>query len=257
MKSYLFIAGVPRSGTTALAQLLAAHPSAVIGIERYKRLVDLHRIHELVPERFERDRFLTFRDDETNLSPERASSFREHYAEVAERFDEATVFGDKVPRYYYVYHHLLGVFPNSKVLCILRNPYEVASLWNRRARNPDDPWAPEEDARRSIVRWNEALRIYRQALAEYPQDVLLVEHARLFGGDATYFEWLSREVGLPAGEAELAHHAAACERWAEERDDPLALDEEELQVIRKRSADDLYERLTGEPLVHPDAVSSR
>ncbi len=255
MKSHLFLCGVPRSGTTALTDLLSGHTSAAIGIERYKKYVNIRRVHQLTPDVFERERFFTFDDSETNLGPERASSFAKHYADLDERFDDATVVGDKVPTYYYIYHHLLGTFPNCKVVCILRNPFEVASSWNRRAKNSADRWAPEEDARRALLRWNEALMICERALVQFPQDFLIVEHARLFGGDVTYFEWLSREVGLPAGSADMERYNEACAGWQAAKDKPLDLDETERRVIVARANFALYERLTGTAIQPPVASS--
>ena len=35
-EQYLFVTGCPRSGTTALVELLASHYAIVIGMERYK-----------------------------------------------------------------------------------------------------------------------------------------------------------------------------------------------------------------------------
>lgn len=242
-KSFLFVCGVPRSGTTALTELLGRHRDAAIGIERYKKLLGVPTQHLLTPALFERERFFDVRDSDTNLMFD--GKHKDHYDDLTPRFDDARVFGDKVPTYYYLYHHLLGVFPDCRVVCILRDPYEVGSSWNTRAHNPADRWRPDEDARRSVVRWNECLQICLRARSQYPDDFLVVEHGRLFGGDMGLFVTLSEAVGLPVGDDDRARFADTCARWSEVKHKPLALDADELAAVGEAADLDLYEQLTG------------
>ncbi len=252
-KSFLFISGVPRSGTTTITELFGSHRLAAIGIERYKKFLAVRSQHLLTPALFEKERFFEFGEDETNIRPD--GRYSDHYDAVRERFDSARVLGDKIPTYYYMYHHLLRVFPNAKLICIVRDPYEVASSWNRRAKNPADRWGEDQDAKRSVLRWTECLELCTRARAEYPESFLIVEHARLFGGDETLYRELSDAVGLSADATDLQRFADTCTAWSKVKGKPLDLDESEIREITKRADFDRYEKLTGTRL-QPRAVAT-
>ena len=87
---YCFVFGCPRSGTTAVARLLQAHPRVVIGMERYKFLLSRRRDRGTFgPTLFERERFFDFRAGDTNVNPD-LGHFEGHYIKARRRFENAT-----------------------------------------------------------------------------------------------------------------------------------------------------------------------
>lgn len=64
--NYVFICGCPRSGTSAMTQLLSAHSQIVIGIERFKYI----NKNLLRPEMFRKDYFFRSIPSETNILPD-------------------------------------------------------------------------------------------------------------------------------------------------------------------------------------------
>ena len=67
-KTTLIVTGVARSGTTALGELLNAHPLVGLGIERFK--FQFLREDNFSADLFTRERFFDFRPEDTNLIPE-------------------------------------------------------------------------------------------------------------------------------------------------------------------------------------------
>ena len=114
MKRYLLVSGIARSGTTALTDLLNAHPGVVIGQERFFNLVTPERIREMDETLFEPGRFLEPERAETHntgwRSDERYVSFLRH------KFARATVIGDKVPNYFWHAERMFAILPASRML---------------------------------------------------------------------------------------------------------------------------------------------
>src|ERR1700704_3355467 len=113
---YLFIAGCPRSGTSALTFLLNEHSQLAIGFERYKRLRA-----QLDPFHFKAEQFFSPLTAETDIRGELL------YERLRARWEDGTVtaIGDKVPLYTRVLPQLLDRFPRARVLVLVRDPLEV------------------------------------------------------------------------------------------------------------------------------------
>src|SRR2546423_1804094 len=96
LPQYLFLCGVPRSGTTAACQLLNSHPHIVMGVERYKYLYSNASADGLDRSLFERGRFFEFKDSDTNVL--RKGAMAGVYDKMETKFDQALYIGDKLPR---------------------------------------------------------------------------------------------------------------------------------------------------------------
>ncbi len=99
---HLFVAGCPRSGTSALAFLLNEHPRVALGFERYKRVRA-----QLDPFHFTPAQFFAPVLAETDIRGELL------YARLRARWESGAVraMGDKVPLYTRVLPQLLARFP--------------------------------------------------------------------------------------------------------------------------------------------------
>ena len=172
------MAGLARSGTTALLHVLNAHPEVVVGMERYKRVFS-GGIDRLSPELFTRDRFFDFSDGETNQDPEEAARWGVDYAALEAKFDDATYVGDKMTtvRFDAVHQRL----PEARFVFIVRDIDQVASSWERRAQDAGDRWPERADAKASVERWNTSLRRIRRAVDQHPDLAMVVDYARFFG----------------------------------------------------------------------------
>lgn len=192
----LFLAGLARSGTTALLHVMNAHPEVVIGMERYKRVVS-GGIDRLGPELFEKERFFDFSDGLTNQDPEEAARWGVDYAALEAKWDQATYVGDKMTtvRFDRVHERL----PEARFVFIVRDIDQVASSWDRRAQDATDQhWPERSDAKASVERWNQSLKRIRRAVRDHPDLATVVEYGRFFGDPgATSLRAVLDALGLP------------------------------------------------------------
>ena len=195
-RGHLFVCGVPRSGTTALARCLNRHRRVVLGIERYRHAfldssseVDYRRL-------FDKDRFFDFRSSDrsayaSSLLPSLRKAHRKRqlarvpwprqlYDDAREKYDSVFYVGDKIPVLYHRARFLRETFPGCKVVFLLRNPVAVALSWQARADNPRDSWSRRNGFAEAIVKWNKALRLTMLAKAVLGGDLTVVLFEEMF-----------------------------------------------------------------------------
>ena len=164
--------GCPRSGTTALARLLNAHPRVLIGDERYYWPFENRRV---TPDLFGRARFLDLREDDRHWA-----EGREPWppGDPAARFDAASHIGDKYPRLADVAEHLAETLPDAQLVWIVRNPLSVAESDEARRADDADAWHFGLD--RALDDWNQGVG----GALRHP-GALVLSYERLFvsGGD--------------------------------------------------------------------------
>lgn len=151
-KKFLFVHGCPRSGTSYLHGLLAQHPALALGLERYNLRMFART---LVPADFARDRLLRVEPgdtwyDDLGQFPWQRGLLESHY-------DAAVYVGDKVPRGYEVFDHLITHFPDVRFICLVRDVFDVAASYEGR-RLEKTHWARDWDARKAVEHWNTSLR---------------------------------------------------------------------------------------------------
>jgi hypothetical protein len=168
---YLFIMGTPRSGTTAMANLLNKHSRIIVGRERFVKHKQPTRAH------FEPDHFFNPTDDDANnMHPALYQQLREKYKGGIDWI------GDKVPFYTRQLAFLTGEFPGAKMVFLLRNLNDVASSYQRRFDNPDDHW--RLNYRTAVRGWNENLgHALRYLSSDRDCEMLVVSYERFFSGD--------------------------------------------------------------------------
>lgn len=199
-----FISGVPRSGTTAITQLLNVHPQVCIGMERYKLRVS--RGDPIIPGLFERDRFFDLRSEDTSIRP--GMKGYDLYGRLAKKWGTARVVGDKVPYLCNGLEALWSSCPGAKVLYMLRDVNGVASSWNARALNPEDAWPQESDYRKAVGAWNGAnSNISKFAGAA---NLMIVSYERFFSGDDGELRRVTEFVGIDPDRELLSNFKAKC-----------------------------------------------
>jgi hypothetical protein len=175
----LFLAGMGRSGTTALLEVFSAHPEIALGVERYKRLYPRDD-QPVTAELFEEARFFDFGDGLTNLTPEQAPEWASHYDAMRAKWGTARYVGDKMVAIRL--QHVWESLPEARFVCIVRDLEPVAASWDARAKNPDDlGWAADADATQAVSAWNRSLRRVRRAVKQRPEHAVVVEYDRFFG----------------------------------------------------------------------------
>ena len=156
MPGVLLICGCPRSGTTGFRSIIARDPRLGIGLERYlRRAVN----GQISAELFTPKRFADVQPDDTQVQPNHPS-WENGQATIQHAVDNyATLdyIGDKLPRLANSYQNLVDEIPDCKILYLLRNPFDVAASYNKRARSQsrnNKQWRAATDYRLAIEHWN-------------------------------------------------------------------------------------------------------
>jgi hypothetical protein len=150
----LFICGCPRSGTTALWRLLTAHPRIVLGVERY--VLFAYQKGKITPSLFQREKFFQIEKGETFYAD--LVGFNPYYETARDQYDRAHIIGDKIPELYRDYPGINSEFPDACILFIIRNIFDVAESYERRARDENDvTWNHKRDFRAAVSDWQLAL----------------------------------------------------------------------------------------------------
>jgi hypothetical protein len=174
-RRFVFLCGVPRSGTTAFADLMNRHEKIAVGVERFKSLTMNGATNELFgPDLFEKQRFFDFRPTDTNV---RADDI---YRRMQERFDSVQWVGDKVPRYYTKLPAIYERFPDPVVFYIVRDIRSVANSWNIRAHNEKDHWPRENDYKAAVVEWNKGNVTALRWVRKQPENFHVIAYDDLF-----------------------------------------------------------------------------
>jgi hypothetical protein len=188
-KKVLFVAGTPRSGTTAMVALLNCHTAVLMLNERYSYVI--LRDEGIGPEHFVKERLFTFNANDSYYDAVGTESGREL---LQSRYSSAVYVGDKVPRLYERLDRISTSFEFSTVIFLSRNIIDVSSSYNRRARNSDDKrWPSHNDFRVAVHDWNMSNRLIYKAIQDYRNiDVVCVDYEKLFSHTFYYRKLLAR-----------------------------------------------------------------
>jgi glycosyltransferase involved in cell wall biosynthesis len=202
---HLFVAGCPRSGTSALVFLLNEHSRIALGFERFKRTRAL-----LDPWHFAPAQFFAPVLAETDIQGELL------YRRLRERWrgGSVEVIGDKVPLYWRVLPDLLERFAHGRLILLVREPYDVAASFDRRAADPGDWWPTANDRTLALEMWNEALERARAAeRAGYGERIFLASYEGLLAGEERWLDALLAFIGLHPTARLRAEQRRLAERW--------------------------------------------
>lgn len=202
----IFICGCPRSGTTALWNMMTRDSRIVMGVERYGNrffhkdfLTDAH----FTEERFYRiEKGDTFYDDLDGFSP--------YYSESRPRFADALYVGDKIPKLYMYLGRVAERFPDARVLMIFRNIFDVAASYKARARNKQDTtWPATMGVKAAVEDWSRAIAACRAN--RYRMNILPLDYEKLFFQGAE-LDRITDFLGLETGKALLDAQKGAVAR---------------------------------------------
>ena len=192
-RPYLFVCGCPRSGTTALTRLLAAHEAIALGIERFGHLISPKNF-KLTPKHFEKERFFNVKRGDTFYSSLSDVAGGNYYSELAEKYDDCAWVGDKRPDLYQCYPQLHSAFPDAVVLFIFRNIFDVAQSYKVRALNAEDDWPEGKGVMSAISDWNDSLNM--TLAAQQTMTIHCIQYERLFAGEDLDIAPIFKPLGI-------------------------------------------------------------
>ncbi len=207
-QTFAFVLGCPRSGTTALTQLLNRHPAVAIGTERFSGPA---RRRELTPAHYAPERFGRFEEGDTHHMGERQDRVQ---TAVLNRIATAPVIGDKLPQLIGKVDQLRA-FPEPKLIFVLRNPFSVAESHDRRAARKRQTWGTDRDHRVAVRKFNGAIRQIAQLEKSRRFKHLVVPYEQLFSvgdGVSKIFEFLGLDPGKLSDTSDLFATSKARQR---------------------------------------------
>ena len=228
-RQYLFMGGNPRSGTTALCDLLNQDRRIVLGMERFRRVRE-----EITPEHFTRARFFSPDESETTFLPRRLvpldrpgiTVWPENEDLVKEKWDSMDLryVGDKSPFYVLELPYLAETFSDARFLIAIRDPVSVADSYQRRAEDPRDHWPAENDYTLAIEHWNSSVAALLAYIENYGfRDIFLIDYDTFYSGDPEYLRSLYRFLELDVSGEVLGAFETMTADWADRVSRPSRL----------------------------------
>ncbi|MBD1886990.1 sulfotransferase [Microcoleus vaginatus] len=197
----IFLVGSPRSGTTMLQSLLAAHPE-VISFPESKFF------HYLLYKKFVRKfpgRMEAFFKDEINR-PELLQGFEDSqtvgtkvrwFVEVLDGLaaeQNKSIWLEKTPEHIYFIEDIQRLLPDAKFIHILRNSMDTIASLHEATRSSHDLWGPGWDLNHCITRWKEAILISHKYAKNYNH--ILVKYEEIVDNKVKKIEEICEFMGV-------------------------------------------------------------
>lgn len=179
----VFVCGVPGGAASTVAQLLNAHPQAVLGTERYA--ADFHAGTVETEDLWSKERFFGSGPVETAATA---------------KFEAASVVGDKIDTLHRHFEALNAALPHSKVVFVLRDP--LFAVWARadNQRHREEATGAQLQALfgEHLAAWEEAVAAAMAAGKPFGPRLLVLSQDRLFGRQRyAVLAGLFRSLDLP------------------------------------------------------------
>lgn len=236
-KTELFVCGCPHSGTTRFARLLNTNPDVCMAIER--AISFLQTNHRLPVNLFEKSVFFDFNELDKK-TPDTSPTWKAFYDDLAARWDNAKVVGDKIPSLFMFFPAVLEDFPNAKFIFLSKNIYQVAQSWDKRnhltGRNYLD----------GVNRWNRANKEALKAIESNPGNWLVVKIERFFEGRPDELKRVADFMGVDLHPAMLKDFENAVRHFKsslKDGEDTKIKDPEKLDTIQACADFDAYDRV--------------
>ncbi|HYW91995.1 MAG TPA: sulfotransferase [Gammaproteobacteria bacterium] len=280
----VFVFGLPRSGSTLVQKILAAHPAVASAAEPWILLPLVYALRgQGIRTEYVQGTAAKAVGEFVDTLPRGRSDY---YAAVhdlclslyrASAGPEATHFVDKTPRYHLVVDEILEIFPEARCILLWRNPLAIAAsiinTWSRRGRwnlyrfNVDLYKGLENLIRAAQASPERLFPVRYEDMVERPQDLWprIFAHLEL-DYDASVLDRytdvrFSGSMGDPTGASRYsAISAGSVDAWREAFDTPLRrrwgrrylrwLGRERLEAMGYDLAK-LEEALSGPPRIRP------
>ena len=143
-RNLIFLISQPRAGSTMLQRILGNHPDIHTTSESWIMLHPIYALkHPGIETEYSSDSYLEGCTDFISQLPGGMAEYNEHlsrcYSQMYQRIIETsgkTFYLDKTPRYYFIIKELHELFPEAKIIILLRNPLSVLasiiSTWTKR-----------------------------------------------------------------------------------------------------------------------------
>ncbi|HEU5111861.1 MAG TPA: sulfotransferase [Acidimicrobiia bacterium] len=248
-RQYLFMGGNPRSGTTALCDLLNRDRRIILGMERYRRIRE-----EITPDHFTRSKFFSPDESETTFLPKRLMPldrpgfkvWPEDEDLVREKWNSPDLryVGDKSPFYVLQLPYLAKTFPGSRFLIAIRDPVSVADSYQRRAEDPNDHWPVENDYRLAIEHWNGSVAALLAYLENHGfGDLFLIDYDTFYSGDPDYLRSLYSFLELEMESEVLQAFETMTADWADHVTRPSRLSSVMEEEVRSNADWERYSQV--------------
>ncbi|MEG5031071.1 sulfotransferase [Microcoleus sp. AT8-B1] len=162
----IFLVGSPRSGTTMLQSLLAAHPEVISFPESkffhyllYKKFAGKlpGRMEAFFKDEINRPELLQGFDDSQTVAT-KVSWFVGVLDGLAAEQNKS-IWLEKTPEHIYFIEDIQRFLPDAKFIHILRNSMDTIASLHEATSNSHDLWGPGWDLNHCIHRWKEAMLI--------------------------------------------------------------------------------------------------
>lgn len=232
----LFIAGCPRSGTSAFADYLNDHPEVLVAIERYNRL------KEITSDLFARERLLDFRPEDTGQP-------RGYVEDLVrrKRWESLRWVGDKRPTYFFHYAGVAARNPGARFVYVYRPLEAVAESFQEKRERPGGWALTVEDA---VRLWNAGIRRTRRFALSGAAPLLVVDYDGFFSDPEGWATVLSAFLGVAFGPGIVEGWKERTARHDEERraKRPLAREQQPILRLRDAAAEEWIVRCIGEQM---------
>lgn len=207
----LYVAGVARSGTSWLGQLINSSPLVRF---RFQPLFS-YEFKNKINEDSTSEEFKTFLNElfetETEFLTQSGKAQSGEYPVFA-KTDQQSYLAFKENRYQSVIEPLLRKVPELKLIGIIRNPCAVLNSWQK---NPKE-FPPGSELRKEwrfancknkgnedyfgYFKWKEVSNLYLDLMAKYPDRVFVVNYQQLVAEPVELTKKIFKFAGLPFGE---------------------------------------------------------
>ena len=160
----IFLVGAPRSGTTILQSLLAAHPEIISFPEskffHYLLYEDFAanlstRLASFLRDEINRPELLNDFDDNQNV--ENKASWFVRILDSLAMEENKSIWLEKTPEHLYFIEDIQSLIPDAKFIHILRNGMDTIASMYEATRNFTDLWGGVWDLEHCIERWKDAM----------------------------------------------------------------------------------------------------
>nr|WP_165909481.1 sulfotransferase [Shinella sp. JR1-6] len=206
-----FVCGAPKSGTTWLQRSLNSHPSIICKGEGHfieKLLLPMATVFRDYNTRLKLVSKEVYNGNPyyNNISN---SDFFEFCHQVIMKMmlsneeKSADAFGDKTPRYYEYIDNIKHIYPNGKIICILRDPRDlvVSKLYHAKRSGVKDVLNKGSENRIFQIKLtiNQFVNCFEKitsAINKYTSDVYVTYYEELLGNNAEEIKKILEFIGV-------------------------------------------------------------